>query len=703
LALAVGLGLMGCKREEAADTGEAKGIIPQGDSMLADPSSIANQLGFAAHLPAETEGYFGTLNLTTHLAGLKDSNWAKEVDAFLDDKTPAPSAAKADGPPAASAMLASLWGQDFFVALGKGTAESLKPWQAVSAINTELQYLTMMQGTVGSAATGTKAEQWIAKLLGNTALLKRAADLVSTLSLPPVLLGVKTDKPDEMLGQLVPTALLEQAKTKAKVSQVTSVSGKFMMVEGTFAALLTDEVEKALLDSLPAEQAEVRSVAATALDAVQAKPFCLAYGTAHGHLIVALGAGRPNLDFSADATSSLLSRPELSFVTPYVSKSLLAITFLEAGVLEAGQNPEPLQPMVRGVLAGLKSSPTFGSLAAALEPKVQDLGALERAVSQRKPTTAVGIAWWENGLRVELKGGPSPEGKEATKPLRFAPLLDDPSVLLGLVYHGDPARNAKVRALVEAWAALLHSSAQELVKTGLGGKDGPAIAAWGEKDVVPPLVSFYNGSKTLYQQGTGDEHAWLIDLGGKVPPLPLLPQKSGEAPPKMLRIAALDQVTNRELVAHNWAQMEQSLSQALRAFPQLGMTELPPAEPSNAPGGIRTYAYPIFPDADDLVPCASISDTMLMLGTSKAQQADLATRLLRDKPVTDLTTLRWRVNFPAVREAVKSFAIGAAADNLRPTMKWLSPLGNASGRLWIEAGNVRQTITIEVKDTVRYD
>jgi hypothetical protein len=71
--------------------------------------------------------------------------------------------------------------------------------------------------------------------------------------------------------------------------------------------------------------------------------------------------------------------------------------------------------------------------------------------------------------------------------------------------------------------------------------------------------------------------------------------------------------------------------------------------------------------------------------------------------VTDLTTLRWRVNFPAVREAVKSFAIGAAADNLRPTMKWLSPLGNASGRLWIEAGNVRQTITIEVKDTVRYD
>jgi len=243
-------------------------------------------------------------------------------------------------------------------------------------------------------------------------------------------------------------------------------------------------------------------------------------------------------------------------------------------------------------------------MAAALEPKVQDLGALERQLHTRKPATAVGVAWWENGLRIELKGGLSPEGLEGKKPLRFAPLLDDPSVLFGLAHHGDPARSAQIRALVEAWVALLHSSTHELFKAGLGGKDGPTVEAWLEKEVVPPLLAFYDSSKTLYQSGTGNEHAWIMDLGGKVPPVPLLPQRPGEAPPKMLRITAVDDVVNRELVGQQWVQMEQALTQTLTAFPQLGMKALPPPEASNAPGGITTYAYPVFPEADDLLPCA---------------------------------------------------------------------------------------------------
>lgn len=701
--IAAGLGLAGCKKNEEAGGDAVQGVIPKG--IVADASMSAAQLGFALHLPADTEAYFGTLNLPKHLAGMKDSNWAKDLNAFLDDKTPAPSAAKADAPalPTSASVLASLWGQDFFIALGKGAAAALKPWQAVSAIQSELQYQALMQGTVGSAAKDSKPQQMIARLLGNTALLQRTADLVSTLSLPPLMLGVKTDKPDDLLKQLVPDALLEPIKARARVSLVTTAAGKFTLIEGTFAALLTDELEKTLLEGIPPEQAEARSIVAQALDAVQAKPFCLAYGTAHGHLLVALGTERPSLDFNPAPASALTARPELSFVTPYAARNLVALSFVEADVLEAAKNPEPLQPMIRGVLAGLKSSPTFGGMAAALEPKVQDLGALERELHARKPTTAVGVAWWENGLRIELKGGLSPEGLEGTKPLRFAPLLDDPSVLFGLAHHGDPARSAKIRALVEAWVALLHSSTHELFKAGLGGKDGPTVEAWLEKEVMPPLLAFYNSSKTLYQSGTGNEHAWIMDLGGKVPPVPLLPQRPGEAPPKMLRITAVDDVVNRELVGQQWTQMEQALTQTLAAFPQLGMKALPPPEASNAPGGITTYAYPVFPEADDLVPCASISNTLLMLGTSKPQHAELATRLLRAKPATEATTLRWRLNFPAVREAVKNFAIGAAADSLRPSMKWLAPLGDAQGQVWIEIGNVRQSITVPVKDTVKYD
>ena len=38
----------------------------------------------------------------------------------------------------------------------------------------------------------------------------------------------------------------------------------------------------------------------------------------------------------------------------------------------------------------------------------------------------------------KMKGGMSTEGLEGKKPLKFAPLIDDASVLFGIAYHGDP-------------------------------------------------------------------------------------------------------------------------------------------------------------------------------------------------------------------------------------------------------------------------
>jgi hypothetical protein len=81
--------------------------------------------------------------------------------------------------------------------------------------------------------------------------------------------------------------------------------------------------------------------------------------------------------------------------------------------------------------------------------------------------------------------------------------------------------------------------------------------------------------------------------------------------------------------------------------------------------------------------------------------------LLRTKQATDNTTLRWRINFPGLRDAVKTFSTTGAtptnADNMKATMKWLAPLGEGGGRLWIEAGNVRNSMTVTVKDVQHFD
>lgn len=711
LLLVAALAVAGCKKKPASSTLLDGG--PKGNTETAPSAEVPGdpgRFGFAARLPADTEAYIGTVNLPKHIDALKKSNWSKEVDAFIADKTPVPAAR--DGSmtlPSPASALTKLWGKDFFLALGKGSAASLKGWSDLAAINTELQYVALMQGSLGVKAGDkqpAKVEAMFAQVLNNDDLMQRAADVISKLSVPPLMLGVETDKPDEVLKELMPDSTLKLVKEKAKVTQMTTKTSNFTIIQATFGVMLTDELKKQWLAMLPPDRPGMQSLVTQTIEAVQKKPYCLAYGSTAGHLIIAVGSEPPDLEFVTDPAKSLLGRPEMAFALPFAKNNLLAVTFALGDVLQAFQNPEPMQPIARGVLAGLKSSPMFGAMAASLEPRVKELGALEREMSNRKLNNGVSVAWWDKGLHIQTKGGMSPEGLEAKKPLKFAPLIEDASVLFGIAYHGDPELTAKARKLVEAWATLLHGASHELVKAGLGGENGPAIEKWVESDIIPNLVTFYEGTKTVFGKGVGNEHAWIIDLGGKMPPLPIFPQKDGE-PLKMLRIAGLDTVADRPSIGGPWDAMQKSLNKVAGAFPLLAGSQLPDPVQSNQTGGLTTYAYQLMPDVLDLAPCVSVSDSTFMMGTSVSQHGELATRLLRSKPATDNNVARWRINFPGLRDAVKTFSTTGAtptnADEMKATMKWLSPLGEASGRMWIEAGNVRNDITFHVKDVLRFD
>lgn len=679
------------------------------EAVVLPPQEAASKLGFLAKLPPDTEAYAAVLNLPAHLDALKGSTWAKEVNAFLDDKTPAPSAAQ-DGAPDLRNALAQLWGRDFFLSVGKGGAKALGTWQQLYTIQSELSGLAYAQGYSGAVAKEgeSAAVNVVQQLLGSLDLLKRCSDLVTQAELPPLMLGIQTEKPDEVLKELVPDDLMKQLKTKARVSQVTiRGDGRFTLIEGTLASVFTEAMKKEALAKVPADSKEVQAIVSKALDELQKKSFALAFGSLDGYLLVVIGATKPSFEFVADPSKSLLSRAELSFVQPHLGKNLVAVGFAQADVLETLRQEESITAVARGAVTGLKEHPMFGGMAKQIEPKIAELSKLERELAGKKLTTATGVAWWDKGLHVETKGGQSTEGLKPDKSLKFSPLLDDESTVVGVVYQGNPESSAKVRKLVEGWSSVLHEGAHELVKAGLGGKDGPEIAKWVDSDIVPKAVDFYTGSKTLFEKGTGDEHAWIIDLGGKVPPLPIFPTKPDAPAPKMLRLAALDEVTDRKVIAANWDKMQTSLNTIAAAFPLLAGSKLPEPETRNQPGGLTTYAYTFLPGVDDLVPAASVSDKVLMMGTSSTQHGELSTRLIKAKPDTTPSIAQWRINFAAIREAVKTFSTTSAeptnADQMKSTVKWLAPLGAASGRAWIEAGNVRHSITIDVKDVLRYD
>ena len=154
----VTLTLTGCgkKQPEAAlaPAGQPATAPATPEAKKASFTDHAAKLGFAAHLPKETEMYLGSVNLKAQLDAAKKTAFWKDASAFIDDKTPAPG--KAADP--SSDAFKKLWGDDFFFALAKGSSQTLNTIREFSELYTEITYRAMMAGgplAGGAPAAGT--------------------------------------------------------------------------------------------------------------------------------------------------------------------------------------------------------------------------------------------------------------------------------------------------------------------------------------------------------------------------------------------------------------------------------------------------------------------------------------------------------------------------------------------------------------------
>ena len=710
----------GCKK---TPTDSAKSANKDAQASVAASSSAGSDtgsalpakaldLGFASHLPGTTEAYFSSIQLQQHMTALKETNYYKEVTAFMEDRVPAPSpgtAAKGPKKPQAKSV-EELLGKDFFFALGKGGAKSLATFQRLSALYTEIVYSGIMSGSKpGTTLPNGAPNPTFAAIFKDPERVKRMVDVWANLDLPPLMFGIRSDKPEETLKELVPNEWLNSFRKKARISKVsTTLSGQFTLVEATGKDVLTEEFKKGWLSMLPPEASAVTPELDRLFAALQAKKFSFAYGTAGGYIIFAMGAERPDLQFLTNPTTSLAARPEFGVLNSLHGKKLLGVVFAEGAALQALQNPEPLQPILRGIMSGLTQSPVFAGMAKSLEPKVAALAPLERKIYGKELTTLVAGAYWDRGLHVEMDGGLSPKGLEAGKLLKFSSLLDDPKVVFATDFHGDPQAAGDIRAYAEALSDTLHLAGLELVKANLLGDQGAKISEWVELEVIPQIKAFYSASKDLYSKGVGDEHALVIDLGGTMPTLPGMDPKAPKTDAKMLRSAQVNDVLDRGQIGDNWNKIQASMTDLAKAVPWLAGQKLPEPDVSNK-SGITCYFYPSPVESDDLTLAAAVSDKLFMVGTSRTLEEDIGGRMLRAAPGAVKSTGVWRVNWANIREILKTYStVGGtsapdAADYMKSANKWLAPLGTMQGRLWIEAGHVRNSFSVEAKDTKKFD
>lgn len=715
------LGLSGCdKASEQGGTIEppsaAKPVVGVIEKEAApaprQPSLVdhAERFGFAAHLPKSTQFYVGSLQLKRHLADLEKTAWWKDLATFVQDRTPAPSAKGAAGSLEESLKQAGkFWGDDFFVALGAGSPDALKALMRASELYTEVSYRGMMEGGALASLGGSfDPQSMVTALLSDPKILDQLSDLADTLIVPPVMAGVRVEKPADLLESLFPGGKPPASWTAGKRTEMELPGGaKLITYDFKVGDLVTEKDRRKILDDLDKVQegkgGDLRTKREKVMTALMARRFMLSWGQMGGYVLFAAGPDGSHLQLATSPAESLLARPELQSLMPHVNRNLAALVFADGELLAASSAEEPMQPMLRGLLAGLKSSEMFADLAGKLESKLPTLAATERAFYKRTFKSLAGVAWWDGGLQWESTGGGNLRGIDSSAPLRFSPLMDQAGVLYSLISRTEPQVARNGRAYFEQWTDLLHTAAQELVKSGLGGEQAGQVLSMIDQTVLPGMVDFYKGSRTIYQDALGPESAFVVDLGGKMPALPGIAAQ-GDRP--LLRVAGVHEVKDREKVASSWKQMEGALTKMLSASPV--PYQLPSALSSDK-NGVTTWFYPIPFASDDLLPCASISDRLFLFGSSKSFNETLAARISASSPAApEVRGLVWRLSFARIRELAKAAAGFVPAEEtgegIKSAIRWLAPLEDMRGHCWEdEAGLRHDQFSWSMHDVLKYD
>lgn len=713
LALPLAFALSQCgKKEEPAAPGSTAGAPAVPAPKPPTLADHAAKLGFAAKLPADTELYFGTAQLKTHLEALKKSAYWKDLDGLIQDKMPAPTAGDKS-----QEIFKKLWGDDVFIAGGAGFSRDIAMLKELNQLYNEMNFKVIMSGSTAKAAdTEAKPNPFamFQSILSDPAYIERFAGLAAKFELPPLLMGMKMENPAEIMKELFNEKMLSGKSGNIKLTDLKTADGfDFKTITVDMNAVMPESQKKEMLGKLPKEMPEnTRQTISKLFDDLRSKKLLFAVGAVGDHLILACGKNLDHLKFTKDPAASLLSKPELATLVPFAGNNLCALTYANADTLTAMNDPQPIIPMLRGVISAMKESEMFREMAGKLDTQLAELAPLESKVYGSKWTNLLGIAWWGKGLHMEAFGGAESHFMLGDKALTYASLIKKPGVLFGMAYHRSTAYEKDVHAWLEKLTEILYIGAQELVKAGVAGQEGGQQFAMFEQVFLPSWKKFYQADKDMHEKGMGSEQGFVIDVNGKMPTLPMLPPEAKGM--KFPRITSINEVTNREEVGKAWTVMSESINGLSAALGGGASTPNSPPlfalpDPINSEkNGVTTYFYgmPFF--AGDLLPCASINDKLLILSSSKDAAESFAGEL--SKPATEkISGLYWKFDISVLSDLVSNAAKLAPAENpeqareIKDNLKWLKPFKAMQGRIYQDKGQWRTTLDWEILDVVTFD
>lgn len=620
-----------------------------------DVEAMAKKLGFAAHTPKNSEGYFsliGGYDMYTRLLNTEVGKLLVEIAAgegadlkeLEEDED--------------VAIVKAILGEEVFAAFGdQAGAQGIHLNAFGKSSNFHQMKMMVKMAAMGITGEGDPDQmQGLAmgmfeSILGDP---KAGLPILEKAEMPPVTIGFKVSDPDmrDQLSETIIGGLLslfdldEDAPFDEIEVKKDGIDVAGITIVGKKLAALADEDARQEMTEVFGSRASVDRF----LKAVEGKNLNIASGVKGDYIFIYLGGSLDGLQIVDKPSDSLLANGEMDFLKNYTDKDIRMLLFGEKEALgQMASNNEVIGSMASGLKEGLSEADAFGDTRD-IQALLGHVAKVEGALFEMMDYDRLGaVGFLEEGFKIESHGGSNLPMLDTTKNHTFAGLGDLDDVLYFSNTRTNPEFTGKLHDMLDSLgeaAYLMASRVADMDIDDHGFRDFKEGFAMFDQMAAGDLKEIWQALSTDWAQGTGDEGALIIDTKGTLPRIPEVPGaiiENGRIP----RIAYVTPVTDRAKMTQAWTRIEKSIANILKTIKEMEGPEIPMQEiDDNTKDGITYYSTAIQFSTKDARPVVGMTDNRFYFSTSQKFIAELNTKIdAGDAPARNGSYTR--VNFKA--------------------------------------------------------
>ena len=644
----------GCQKKESKDTGQIH--APEHQQELQERAISAADLGFASRLPESVEFYAsvhhpGEIVKTMILADVAEFLFKMEEDE--DDPDSIAADLNREELDKIVTTLDEMMVGNAFICVDQGLSTNIETmgelYQNMNAAQIKmlakmLSRLLKMENPL-LAGEDKVMQEFIADAL--TGVAKVAQDIDDgklELAMPRLYFGCQppVGKTEEWRKLwLSSVAGMAEEQEGVEKCEFEKYGTKFQGVKLTLGSLLTnaaekggDELQKGLENKLEKEvddliDEEVQDALADQgeqwFDQLSAQleqlTMILVIGEVDGHLVVFLGENPDALMLVDELDDSLASKPEFAQLGEDGGK-LMGAWYASDELIQSFQAWRGYEKSLRALAMAFEQEELPNS--SQIVRNFNKLADLEHQLLDCKIDDYLMFCVQDQGVRFDSVGGRMDLDLDFSQPLTLPAVAESvqEDYFLQAHWRGNQQRQAMKMDYVELAVGVIGLVIDGGYLAFLERSDEGA--EWYEQAhkmygeiVAPEVARFWGGYRKLSLQALDGEVTVMMDLNGGMPRVPGVPASfvnEGKIPRLMIVRPVEDRVALDEAYSAFATTTENVLSYASI----MSETELPmPTFLSSNKGSLTTWFYPFPLMTDDFVPGVSVSDTLLIVGTSK--------------------------------------------------------------------------------------